>query len=199
MPFLIFGVIIFIWGLNAKGETVKELEPESAAPKKRLFDLPDIDPADAGGNFKKDYNFIYEAAADKYGVPFALLKSHAQIESSENEKAFRDENPQKNPKRIGWASRGLMQTLFWPGSDRFVKYGYTSDDLDDGERLFDPSVNVDVAAQLIRDNLNACKGNVRDAINMYNAGVKESVRQAPLNYVGKVLAKYETIIKRSVV
>ena len=192
MPFLIIGGIIFIWGLAKAGDGgLMEI-------KNRLYDLPDIDPDLQGGNFKKDFDFVFEATADKWQVPFALLKAHAIKESSLNDKAFRDENPTKRKDRIGWVSRGLMQTLFWPGSTRFDKYGYTSEILSDGERLFNPTVNVDVAAQLIRENLKICRGNLRDAINMYNSGKKESVYKAPYNYVDDVIKNYEIIIKGSV-
>lgn len=165
----------------------------------RLYDLPDVDPGSQSGNYKTDYDYAYTTAADDYGVPFALLKAHSLAESSQREKAFRDENPQGRADRKGWASRGLMQVLFWPGSTRFEKFGYTAKDLQDGEKLYDPLINVDVAAQLIRENLKSTGGSVRDAINMYNTGVKESVRQAPYDYVNKVLNYYETIIDRKVV
>jgi len=165
----------------------------------KLFNLPDIELSQAGGTFKKDFDMIFESVSDEIGIPAALLKAHAIAESSLNPKAFRDENPSKRTDRQGWASRGLMQVLFWPGSTRFNQFGYSSAALSDGERLFEPYTNVRVAAKLIEANLNATKGNIRDAINMYNTGVKESVRVAPENYVGKVLGYYETIIKRKVV
>lgn len=164
----------------------------------RLYDLPDIAPADQGGNFKKDYDLYFESVADETGVPFALLKAHAIRESSLNEAALRDENHSKRTDRIGWVSRGLMQVLFWPGSTRFEQFGYTSKDLNDGALLTNPYINIKVAAKLIAANLKACSGNLRDAVNMYNAGVKESVRVAPLDYVNKVISSYETLIKRKV-
>lgn len=164
--------------------------------EKRLFDLPDINPADQGGTMKRDYDIFFAASADEYGPPFALLKAHAMMESSLNPRAFRDENPSKRTDRLGWASRGLMQTLFWPGSIRFEKYGFDSDRSPDD--LFDPQVNIDIAAQLVRDNLKACGGNIRDAINMYNTGKKEEQYAAPNNYVDRVLTYYETLIKREV-
>ena len=196
MPLLIpiIGLAIIFYSMNAKGATnVSEVQ---SVDKKRNYDLDDIDPDSQGGTYKKDYDFIYEANADKYDVPFALLKAHSLQESSINPDAFLDENPQKDPKRVGWASRGLMQLLFWPGSTRFEKYGFSADR--DPDDLYDPSTNVEIAAQLIADNLKSCKGSIRDAINMYNAGVKESVRQAPGNYVGKVLGYYSTLIKKEI-
>jgi len=164
--------------------------------KTRLYDLPDVEPDLQGGSYKRDYDFYFESAADEFGVPFALLKAHAFRESSFREKAFRDENPSKRTDRIGWASRGLMQLLFWPGSTRFEKYGFSSSR--DPDDLYSPMTNVRIAAQLIRDNLNACGGNVKDAINMYNTGVKYSKRQAPDQYTEKVLSYYSTLIGKEI-
>lgn len=180
---------LFLVSQNAKGGNVP---PE----QKRLFGLPDVTPAEQGGTMKRDYDLFFAAAADEFGPPFTLLKAHAMMESSLNPRAFRDENPSKRTDRLGWASRGLMQTLFWPGSTRFEKYGFDSDRSPDD--LFDPQTNIEVAAQLVRDNLNACGGNIRDAINMYNTGKKEAQYAAPNNYVDRVLTFYETLIKKEV-
>ena len=162
----------------------------------RIFNLEDISPLDQGGSYKRDYDAFFEKSADDHQVPFALIKAHAIAESSLNPRAFRDENPTKRNDRQGWASRGLCQLLFWPGSKRFEQFGYSDKDLAGGELLFDPEINADIAAQLIRANLIACSGNIRDAINMYNTGVKESKRQAPHNYVDKVMNYYNKIIKK---
>lgn len=164
--------------------------------KKRIYDLDDIEPSEQGGNWSKELDLIFEDCADRHNVPFALLKAHAIMESSLNPMAFRDENPKKRVDRTGWASRGLMQILWWPKSERFKKYGYRDDMLDDGEALFDAHVNIDIGAQLIKENLVACKGQIRDAINMYNTGKKEAEFKAPYNYVDRVLTNYNTLIKR---
>lgn len=162
---------------------------------KKLYDLKDVEPENQGGSYKRDYDLHFKAASDEFGVPFALIKAHAIHESSLKASAFRDENPKNLATRQGWASRGLMQILWWPNSNRFAKYGYPDKDLGvDGVRMFEPEVNVRIATQLMRDNLIACKGNIRDAINMYNAGVKESVRAAPFNYTDKVYNYYKKIL-----
>jgi len=191
MPFLFIGgliaVLFFVQKSTDKDDSMN-----------RIYDLEDIDPIDQGGGFKRDYDPQFETAADEHSVPFALIKAHAIAESSLNPRAFRDENPTKRIDREGWASRGLCQLLYWPGSARFAQYGYPASSLNNGEALFDPGVNTDIAAQLIKSNLVACNGNLRDAINMYNTGKKESVYKAPMGYVDKVLGYYNKLIKRSV-
>lgn len=194
MPFVLILAGIGILGILFTSSDVGEFVDSDDT----LYNLPDVKPEDQGGSFKKDYDLIFKSVQNETGVPFALLKAHAIQESSLNPRAFRDENPAKNPARLGWASRGLMQTLFWPGSTRFEQFGYTSADLDAGEKLFDPYTNVKIAAKLIAANLKACGGNVKDAVNMYNSGAKFSVREAPGNYTGKVLGYYSTLTKRTI-
>lgn len=193
MPYLIFAGIaglVFLF-------TQKASNGEETTVSERLYKLPDIEPENQGGSYKKDYDIYFETAADSNGVPFALLKAHAIAESSLNPNAFRDENPTKRADRQGWGSRGLMQILWWPNSERWKKYGYPDKDLGvDGIRMFEPYINIDIAAHLIADNLRACQGSVRDAINMYNTGKKEAQFQAPHNYVDKVLGYYKTISKQ---
>ncbi len=189
MPFLLIGLgILFFVSQTSDAGSVLNMS-------KRLFNLDDVLPENQSGSFKTDYDIVFENAADKYGVPFALMKAHAIQESSLNPSAFMDENPQSKPDRDGWASRGLMQVLWWPGSGRFEQYGYSDSDLGfDGVRLFEPELNIDIAAQIIKSNLQSSKGNIRDAINMYNSGVKESVRPAPGNYTDKVYKNYLTLL-----
>lgn len=184
--------IILILGVAGLAAFALASKGSSSMKSNRLYGLSDVSPENQGGNYKRDFDVYFDAAADEFGVPFALLKAHAFRESSFNPKAFRDENPSKRTDRIGWASRGLMQLLFWPNSDRFAKYGFASSRNPDD--LYDPNLNIRIAAQLIRDNLKASNGNIRDAVNMYNAGVKESVRVAPHNYVDNVLSTYNTLL-----
>jgi len=209
MPILAFGALIgAIFLLFKPSEAEASPEYIEVTPmnktKERLFNLKDIEPSEQGGSYKKDFDFYFEAAADEFDIPFALLKAHAIQESSLNQKAFRDENPSERTDRTGWASRGLLQ-LLWANDknnpeaktklyDRFKKYGYSGDKIGNGDLLFDPTVNTRISAQLILDNLKSCGGNLRDAINMYNTGVKESVRAAPGNYVDKVMTYYNRIL-----
>lgn len=206
----ILGVLSY-WIVNVSQKEMNEsydYGDEMANGKyiKRLFGLLDVLPSAQGGSYKKDYDLFFDAAADMYNVPFALLKAHAIQESSLKAEAYRSENPQNRADREGWASRGLLQ-LLWANDknnslatnklyDRFKKYGYSGDQIaiSNGDLLFSPKVNTEIAAALIRDNLNACGGNIRDAINMYNTGVKESVRAAPYDYVNKVMGYYNKIL-----
>lgn len=200
--FLIGGLLLiglFVAEKSKAADGSFDISTDEENVPEKLYGLVDILPADQGGNFKKDFDYIMESDSVKTGVPFGLIKAHAFVESSLNARAFRDENPDKKASRTGWASRGLMQLLFWPGSTRFEQYGYDSDDLSGGDDLFDPLINIDIGSQLIASNLKACKGNLRDAINMYNTGAKESVRIAPLGYVDKVIKNYELIVKTKVV
>lgn len=191
---LIFGAL----GLGALYFFTQKNNSEGEATfvtKGILYGLKDIDPKDQGGGYKTEYDIYFESARDEFGIPFALLKAQALTESSLNKNAFLDENPTNRADRQGWASRGLMQILWWPGSERWAKYGYPDKDLGvDGVRMFEPSINVRIAVQLIRDNLNSAKGNLRDTINMYNTGKTEAKFPAPNGYVDKVLKYYYKIL-----
>lgn len=213
MPILIVGLLGALFLIfNKKGDAIPSTNdapmPETTAvevvqgpimTKQRLFNLPDIDPSEQGGSYKQDYDVFFESVADATDVPFALLKAHALMESSLKPDAFRNENPSNRADRQGWASRGLMQILWWPGSNRWKKYGYPDSVLmNDGSGMFDPHTNIDIAAHLIAENINKCEGNIRDAINMYNTGKKESVYKAPYSYVDRVMAFYSKLIKKDV-
>lgn len=188
MPILIglLFVGIFVAVKASAGESVS----------RRLFNLDDVEPHDQGGKFNQDFDLFFLDAADQTGAPFALIKAHAIQESSLNPRAFMDENPKGLETREGWASRGLMQVLWWPGSDRFKKYGFPDSSLDDGEGLFDAHINTLIGAKIIAENLRSCNGNLRDAVNMYNTGKKEAQFKAPGNYVDRVLKNYNTLLKK---
>jgi len=186
-------MMIIILGLSITYFFINQIGKDN--DMSRLYDLDDVSPADQKGNFNSDYDLFFESAADEFKVPFALLKAHAIQESSLKPSAYLDENPSKRADRMGWASRGLMQILWWPGSERFKKYGYPDKALGfDGVEMFKPEVNLRIAAQIVRDNLISCNGNIRDAINMYNTGKKESEYKAPFNYTDKVFNNYRKIL-----
>lgn len=193
MPiFLLLGGGLLLWLSSQKSNTAQGKVDYSVL--RIMFGIQDVTPENQGGDYSTDFDLFFSEASAKYRVPFALLKAHAIQESSLNPRAFMDENPKGLETRKGWASRGLMQVLWWPGSERFKKYGYSDADLDGGDALFDAHVNVDIGAQIIRDNLNLCKGELRDAINMYNTGKKESDYAAPGKYTDKVYNYYLTLI-----
>lgn len=184
MPiFLIAGIALMLYG----GGYLKNIGLGSA----NSYGLPDVDPSQQGGGYKTTYDDSFLAASKATGVPFALLKAHAIQESSINPTATKSEPATST--RPASASYGLLQLLWWTGSDRWSKYGFPDSVLNGGQAMFDPDTNCSIAAQLISDNLDSCDGNIRDAINMYNSGVKESVREAPASYVDKVIGYYETI------
>lgn len=169
----------------------KKPKPGEGPLPLRLAGLPDVDPLDQGGNFKRTYDKEFKEAAERTGVPFALLKAHAIQESSLNHRAYRQEPN-------GKASYGLMQVLWWRNSNRFKSWGYSDDMIGDGSLLYEPYVNIDIACEIILDNFRVHKNVLRDAINSYNTGRNEATRPAPHNYVNKVLGYYETIIGRKV-
>lgn len=161
----------------------------------KASDYPDVAPEDQQGSWSAQFDDAFLSASQKNGVPFALLKAHAIRESGLNPNAIRQEPGNSN--RPPSASYGLMQILWWQNSNRFAKYGYNDDQIGDGSLLYDPNVNTDIAAQLIRDNLNQF-GNLRDAINAYNTGVAEVKREAPGNYVNMVINYYSGIVGKAV-
>lgn len=156
-----------------------------------IVKLPDVSASVQGGKWSKDYDGVFENVCSETGVPFALLKAHAIRESALDEMAFRQEPS-------GKASYGLMQILWWKGSDRFRKYGYSDDFINAGDALYDPYINVSIAAQIILDNWNRMD-TLRDTINAYNTGVKEKTRIAPGNYVADVIKNYSALVGRSIV
>lgn len=160
--------------------------PPPPVPAPVIGNLPDVDPARQSGVYKQDFDDAFDRATIKWGVPFALLKAHAVRESALDPNAYRLEP-------TGKASYGLMQILWWPGSNRFAKWGYNDDYIRDGSPLYDPYVNCDIAAQLIKDNWNTF-GNLRDIVNAYNTGVAESKREAPGDYVNDVLNAYSQLL-----
>lgn len=174
---------------NGSSEDTKS-NTASPAGFSSLNSLPDISPQDDSTNFDKEYDEYFLNASQSYGIPYALLKAHAIRESSLDHTAYRQEPN-------GKASYGLLQILWWSNSNRFKNYGYNDDTIGDGSLLYDPQVNSNISAQIMRENWNSTK-NLRDMINMYNTGRKESVRVAPGNYVNDVLKYYGQICNQTI-
>lgn len=183
---ILAGIAVYLYATRK----TSPLESTSGMGYGSLNDLPDVSANEQGGSWTRLYDDAFTRSGDKWSVPFALLKAHAIRESSLKASAYRMEPS-------GRASYGLLQVLWWPGSGRFVKYGYNDDLIGDGTLLYDPYPNTTIAAQLIKENF-ARFGNLRDTINAYNTGVEESVRVAPGNYVNDVLKYYSKLVNKTV-
>ena len=181
-------------GKKNESNSVLDLNPDYV-PLESTAGYPDILPQDQGGNYTIKYDETFLDVSVDVDIPFALLKAVAKRESAFDQYAIRNEPA--TTRRPPSASYGLMQILWWKDSDRFKKYGYPDDNILGGSQLYLPYVNIYIGARIMKDNLIA-SGNLRDAINMYNTGVKESVRVAPNNYVNDILKCYSTIVKRTV-
>ena len=164
-------------------------KPEGVIDTTFLLGLPDVEPDQQHGVYKRDYDDYFYRNGRLNGVPFALMKAHAIRESSLKPGAFLAD------RRGG--SYGLMQLSWGPGNERFEIYGYSASRIGDGQLLYDNDVNTEIAAKLIADNLKRF-GNLRDAINAYNTGVAYTTRVAPANYTEDVIKYYETIIGRKI-
>lgn len=135
------------------------------------------------------YDQVIAAAAQVYGVDPALVKGHMAAESNFNPRAYRAE-----PK-LGDASYGLMQLLHQTAA-RYSNVEVPTDaDQANLTGLYDPGVNIPIAAHLIADNLAATGGNVDAAIAAYNEGLPRALDDAATgrpwrtydpNYVAKV-------------
>lgn len=160
-----------------------------------LDGLPDVSPNDQSGGYSGDYDDSFLNASQKHGVPFALLKAHAIRESNLSANASRTE-PAAHGRPVS-ASYGLMQILWWPNSGRFQQFGMSDDTIGDGSILYNPTVNTDIAAQLILQNFGRFK-NLRDTVNAYNTGTAEKTRVAPGNYTDDVLKYYGDIVGQTI-
>lgn len=160
------------------------------------WSLPDIDASLQSGSFDRTYDESFEKASNETGVPFALLKAHAIRESALKSDAYHYDDADNG------ASYGLMQ-VEWNSSgknyNRLSQFGYSGDTIKDGSILYDPDISAYLGACIIRDNLNRFNGRIRDAVNAYNTGAAESVRQAPNNYVNDVISYYSQLTGASIV
>lgn len=102
------------------------------------------------------YDDIIDNAAREYSVPFLWIKAIIGTESSFRESAYRAE-PKLND-----GSHGLMQLLY-----RTAKgLGYQGDP----SGLYDPVVNINLGAKLIRENIDRFGGDFRRVYSAYNSG-----------------------------
>jgi len=172
--------------IGEAASTPTENAPSLNILYKTLSDLPDVDPANQGGDYDNQYDEYFVSAKNRTGVPFALLKAHAIRESSLQPNVYHADTALKG-------SYGLMQIEWWPQSNRFNKYGYSDDEIGDGSLLYEPTINCFIGASIIRDNMAWLK-NLRDAINAYNTGTTEAKHPAPVHYVDDVVKYYNEIL-----
>lgn len=187
---LIGGAILFGLFAVSKAHTstppITGIMADPAPPHvENKFGLDDVEPEDQGGNYTREFDDAFIQARESTGVPFALMKAHAIRESRLKPRAVANEPGGKQ-------SYGLMQILWWKGSNRFAQWGYNADTISDGSMLYDPLVNTYLGGMVIADNLSRL--GLRDSVNAYNTGVKESVRVAPNHYTDDVLKYYAELI-----
>jgi len=126
------------------------------------------------------YDSLVLAAATRYQVPAALVSAIIQKESGGDPRAFNPEGAGTNP------SRGLMQVR-WSTA---LGLGFTGKP----ESLFDPAVNIDLGAKLLRQLWDQFNGRLEDVVAAYNGGPKMVTQRMPgaayrnQDYVDKVLA-----------
>jgi hypothetical protein len=97
------------------------------------------------------YDPLFQAAGEKYGVDPSILRAIASVESNFNPQAV-------GPKTRSGRAQGMMQ--FVPATAK--AYGL--------EDPFNPEQSVDAAARLMRDLQKQFKGDVGKALEAYNGG-----------------------------
>jgi soluble lytic murein transglycosylase-like protein len=158
------GALVF----SRKGDAMETKPPQSAAPQKA-----------------RSIDDIFRAVGEEYGVPPALLKAIAIVESSMDARAV---NPRDNE------SIGLMQILCKPDGkggcgNRFDIDGWETITR---EKLFDPETNIRMGAQILKWNLDTY--GYPKGVAVYNAWDQRFTDQnGPFknaDYVSKVVAHY---------
>lgn len=152
-----------------------------------------------------DLDLIFCMNAKKYGLEKLQIKSIAIVESSLNPRAYRFEqnfwdlylknNPEwkdQDPKIVS-ASYGILQ-LMWTTA---VSLGFPKDGTP--ENLFNPVINIELGAKLIRRLMDRNYGWFDVACSCYNAGQGGQPAQdgsiKSIAYVNKVRATYWNIRK----
>jgi membrane-bound lytic murein transglycosylase B len=98
-----------------------------------------------------EYDALFQAAGEKYGVEPSILRAIASVESNFNPQAV-------GPKTRSGRAQGMMQ--FVPATAK----AYNLED------PFNPEQSVDAAARLMRDLQKQYKGDVGKALEAYNGG-----------------------------
>ena len=108
------------------------------------------------------YDALIRSAASAYGLDPALIKAHMAVESNFNPHATNLEGSGVNP------SSGLMQIRL--STARALGFPGAQGNSQTLTGLYDPAVNVPLAAKLIRENLDRTAGDLDRAISAYNGG-----------------------------
>lgn len=146
--------------------------------------LPSIGTAVFGANntVTSDLDTLYQKHGQLKGVDWQLLKAIAQQESSEN------------PGAIGpTGDYGLMQVLCRPNAEGYCTTSFPA--LPDWppaggyKDLLNPDVSLHYGAQIIRWNIDYANGDIKEALAIYNGGIKNP----NYSYANKVLGKYNAI------
>jgi soluble lytic murein transglycosylase-like protein len=136
--------------LDAAGVRLYEIEePVPAPPATAVDNVVDIAaalPEPAAAPVALSPLELADAAADRYGLPRALIRSVMAAESGFQVEAL-------SPK----GAIGLMQLM--PGTALTL-----------GVDAYDPAQNVDAGARYLRDLLEKYQGGLRHALAAYNAG-----------------------------
>ena len=136
-------------------------------------------------------------SAQRYDLNHHTLMAIAEVESGSrsnvvnvNESIF---NIQKGPHYFdNWFTANLyMDTILDPlflsydvGICQINKQHFDRNGLDN-EDLLDDETNIELAAKILRHNLNLCRGDYNCALSMYNTGERDS--QKGRSYTQKVL------------
>lgn len=136
-------------------------------------------------------------SANTHNLNYHTLRAIAEVESGNksnvvnvNESIF---NIQKGPHYFdNWFTANLyMDTILDP---LFLSYDVGVCQINvqhfdrnglDNEDLLDDEINIELAAKILRHNLNSCKGDYRCALSMYNTGLKSCAKGK--YYTDKVL------------
>jgi len=136
-------------------------------------------------------------SAEKHNLNHHILMAIAEVESGNqsnvinvNESLF---NIQQGPHYFdNWFTANLyMDTILDP---LFLSYDVGVCQINvqhfdrnglDNEDLLDDEINIELAAKILRHNLNICRGDYKCALSMYNTGRRDSVKGK--RYTNKVL------------
>jgi len=116
---------------------------------------------------EEDFDAIINAAADRHGVPAALVRATIASESQFNPSAWRPEPAIKD------GSAGLMQILL--GTAKGVGYGGSLGDRLQLTGLFAPATNIEYGTAYLATQYQRAGGDISGTISAYNGGWRPSI------------------------